>query len=235
VPGRGDRAYRAPVEPRDPTELVRRGYDALSDKYAAAYSEETKYRAWIEDLLTRLPVAGTVVDLGCGTGVPVARALVQAGHRVTGIDLSEVQLARARERVPGAEFRQGDLTAVTFPAGSLDAVVCLYALFHVPLAEQPPALCRIAGWLRPGGLLVVTTGATAWTGTDPDWLGGGVPMWWGHADAATSRRWLTEAGFVVEHEEPVPEGDGDGHVLFRARAVGGTGDDGPVTSEGERA
>ena len=222
------------VEPRDPTELVRRGYDALSERYAAAHPEETKYRAWIEDLLARLPVAGTVVDLGCGTGVPVARALVRAGHRLTGIDLSDVQVARARERVPGAAFRQGDLTEVGFPAGSLDAVVCLYALIHVPLADQLPALRRIAGWLRPGGLLLVTTGATAWTGTDPDWLGGGVPMWWSHADAATNRRWLTEAGFTVEHEEPVPEGDGAGHVLFRARAVGGSGHDVPVTGAGGR-
>ena len=222
------------MEPRDPTELVRRGYDALSDRYAAAHPEETKYRSWIEDLLGRLPVGATVVDLGCGTGVPVARALAQAGHRVTGIDVSGVQVARARQRVPGAQFRQGDLTSATFPARSLDAVVCLYALIHVPLTAQLPVLRRIAGWLRPGGVLLATMGATSWTGTDPDWLGGGVPMWWSHADAATNRRWLGEAGLLVEHEEHVPEGDGAGHVLFRARAPEGTGHDVAVTGVGER-
>ena len=44
---------------------------------------------------------------------------------------------------------------------------------------------------------------------DENWLGGGAPMWWSHADADTNRSWLTGAGFTVEHEEftfPVASG-----------------------------
>jgi hypothetical protein len=41
-------------------------------------------------------------------------------------------------------------------------------------------------------------------------------MWWSHADAATNRAWMTQAGLTVEREEFVPEGDG-GHALFWAR------------------
>ncbi|WP_436979698.1 hypothetical protein [Streptomyces sp. enrichment culture] len=40
-------------------------------------------------------------------------------------------------------------------------------------------------------------------------------MWWSHADAATSREWITGAGLAVEREEFVPEGD-SGHALFWA-------------------
>ncbi|MGW3071447.1 hypothetical protein [Kitasatospora sp. NPDC001132] len=49
-----------------------------------------------------------------------------------------------------------------------------------------------------------------------DWLGGGVAMWWSHADAATNRSWLVRAGLDVVHEEFVPQGN-SGHVLFWAR------------------
>jgi len=49
-----------------------------------------------------------------------------------------------------------------------------------------------------------------------DWLGGGAPMWWSHADAATYRRWIAEAGLTVEREEFAPEGE-SGHALFWAR------------------
>ncbi|WP_406300556.1 hypothetical protein [Embleya sp. NBC_00888] len=89
-------------------------------------------------------------------------------------------------------------------------------MIHIPLAEQPPLLERIAAWLRPGGWFLVVMGHHAWTGIDKDWLGGGTAMWWSQADADTNRAWITRAGLTVLHEEFVPEGD-TGHVLFWAR------------------
>ncbi|MCZ9342254.1 methyltransferase domain-containing protein [Streptomyces sp. TRM76130] len=200
----------------DPKDLVRRGYDAVSPRYDEAYGAETKYQSLLGDLCQRIPAGGSVLDLGCGSGVPVARTLAAAGFRVTGMDISEVQIRRARERVPGADFIHADATAVSFGAASFDAVVCLYVLIHMPLAEQPPLLRKIAEWLRPGGCFVATTGHGEWTGSEENWLGGGAPMWWSHADAATNREWIGQAGLTVEREEFVPEGDG-GHALFWAR------------------
>jgi SAM-dependent methyltransferase len=199
----------------DPKEIVRRGYDAASRHYRADDADPETHRAWVDELTGRLPAHASVLDLGCGNGVPVARDLAAAGFAVAGVDLSEVQIARARALVPGATFLAADATTVDLPAGSFDAVVCLYALIHIPLEEQPPLLERIAGWLRPGGLFVATTGHDAWTGVEDDWLGGGATMWWSHADAATYREWLTAAGFTVERQEFVPEGD-SGHELFWA-------------------
>ncbi|MFD0447472.1 class I SAM-dependent methyltransferase [Streptomyces indonesiensis] len=162
----------------DPKDVVRRGYDALARHYEESYATETKYRPWLDTLQQRIPATATVLDLGCGSGLPVARVLSAAGHRVTGVDISGEQIRRAREFVPEAEFRQADATALEFPAAAFDAVVSLYALIHIPLDEQPPLLARIATWLRPGGWLLGTTGHSAWTGTDDNWLGGGATMWW---------------------------------------------------------
>jgi len=200
----------------DPKELVRRGYDALSVRYDQAYGADTKYPQWLTDLTVRLPAHGHVLDVGCGSGNPVARDLVAAGHRVTGVDISEVQVRRARDLVPAGEFIHADATTLRFPEATFDAVVSFYALIHIPLDEQFPLLERIADWLRPGGWFLGTTGHTEWTGTDEDWLGGGTPMWWSHTDAATYRDWLTRVGLTVEHEEFVPEGD-SGASLFLAR------------------
>lgn len=216
---RGTRRPRlqcAAVDIDDPKDLVRRGYDALSGHYERSYAAETKYQPWISALCGRIPSGSTALDLGCGCGIPVARALTSAGHRVTGVDISEVQIRRARELVPDAEFIHADATTVDFPAASFDAIVSFYALIHIPLAEQLPLLARIATWLRPGGWFLGTTGHSAWTGTEDNWLGGGVPMWWSHTDAATNRAWITQAGLTVEREEFVSEGDG-GHALFWAR------------------
>lgn len=199
-------------------DVVRRGYDALSARYDEAYGGETKYSDWLDEILTRLPGQSAVLDLGCGSGVPVALALAEAGHRVTGVDLSEVQVSRARTRVPAATFIQADATGLHLPAASFDAVLSFYALIHIPLDEQQSLVRRIAEWLRPGGLFVATVGSTAWTGAEENWLGGNVPMWWSHADASTTRTWLERAGLVVEREEFISEGSGGHTLLWSSRA-----------------
>lgn len=203
----------------DPKSLVARGYDALSQRYDVAFDGANKYQPWLDELCDRVPAGGTVLDLGCGSGLPVARELVAAGYRVTGVDISGTQVERARQLVAGAEFVHADAAAVRFPPASFDAVVCLYALIHMPLDDQPALLARIAGWLRPGGWFLGTTGEHAWTGSEEDWLGSGVTMWWSHADAATYREWLTAAGLTVERQEVVPEGVAE-HALFWARHSG---------------
>jgi 2-polyprenyl-3-methyl-5-hydroxy-6-metoxy-1,4-benzoquinol methylase len=142
--------------------------------------------------------------------------MAAAGYQVTGVDISEVQIGRARRLVPAGTFVRADASAVTFPAASFDAVVCLYALVHMPLRAQPELLRRVAGWLRPGGWLLTVTGEREWTGTEDNWLGGPAAMWWSHAGADTYRAWLEQAGLQVTAQEFVPEGD-SGHALFWAR------------------
>ncbi len=197
-------------------DIVRRGYDAVSVLYDQAFGGAAKYQPWLDELRDRLPPGSAVLDLGCGSGLPVARDLTAAGYHVTGVDISDVQVRRARDLVPAATFIRADVSTVRFDAGAFDAVLSFFALIHLPLADQPSLLARAASWLRPGGLFVATTGYRAWTGVEENWLGGGAPMWWSHADAATYRSWITQAGLSVDREEFVPEGNG-GHALFWSR------------------
>ena len=204
------------VDNDDPTTLVRRGYDAVSHRYRRDDDYPDEYRPWLATLHQRLPVPADVLDLGCGCGIPVAKTLTQRGHRVTGVDLSDVQITRARHLVPHATFWRADATQIGFPDRVFDAVVCLYTLIHLPLDSQPRLISRIASWLRPGGWLLATTGAQAWTGTQDNWLGSTTTMWWSHADATTYHAWITRAGLHIQSEHFVPEAD-SGHHLFWAR------------------
>jgi SAM-dependent methyltransferase len=204
----------------DPADLVRSSYNTLSRHYRGDDDDAPRYDPWLADLHSRLPGPGQVLDIGCGCGLPVARQLTAAGHQVTGVDISDVQIDRARQLVPGASFIRADATELDFPADSFDAVICLYALIHIPLDRQPPLLRDIARWLRPGGWMLATTGHTAWTGTEDNWLGGPATMWWSHADAATYRSWIGQTGLEITDQQFVPEGDG-GHALFWARRPAG--------------
>ncbi len=204
------------VDPHEPAELVRRGYNAVSYNYRGDDDDPAGYLPWLTTLEHRLPAAADVLDLGCGCGIPVAKTLAERGHHVTGVDISDVQIQRARHLVPTAAFLRADATEIAFPERSFDAVVSLYALIHMPLPAQPRLISRIAAWLRPGGWFLATTGAQAWTGTEDNWLGGTAAMWWSHGDATTYRDWLTRAGLHIDSEDFVPEG-GSGHQLFWAR------------------
>jgi SAM-dependent methyltransferase len=203
-------------EPTDPVATVRAGYDALSYRYRADDAEAGQYAPWLAELLTILSPRSRILDLGSGCGVPVARDLTAAAHQVTGVDLSDVQIERARQLVPAASFIRADATELELPERSFEAVVALYSMIHIPLSEQPDLLNKMAGWLVLHGTLLMTTGWRAWTGIDDGWLGGDTTMWWSHADVATYRGWLAGAGLRVVREEFVPEGDG-GHSLFWAR------------------
>jgi SAM-dependent methyltransferase len=204
------------VGSNDERELVRRGYDALSYHYRSDDADDGQYGPWLEGLHGRLPASAAILDLGCGCGVPVARFLANGGHRVTGVDISDVQIERARRLVPTGTFLRADATRINLPPGSFDAVVCLFALIHMPLADQPQLIKKIASWLRPGGWLLTTVGNRAWTGAEENWLGGPATMWWSHADAPTYRLWLQQAGLIVTAQEFVPEAT-SGHALFWAR------------------
>jgi SAM-dependent methyltransferase len=202
----------------DPKRVVESGYDAVSFRYRADDAPDDEYAEWLGELADDLPARAKVLDLGCGCGVPADRWLVAHGYDVTGVDLSSVQIRRARELVPEARFMCADMSRVRFPPRSFDAVIALYSLIHVPLPEQQEVIRSIHTWLQPGGRFLAILGAFAWTGTEEDWLGSGADMWWSQGEPATYVRWLSESGFEVLWSRFVPEDDG-GHNLVLARAT----------------
>ena len=202
------------------TALVAAGYDAMVDAWESwkARIEDDPRDDWCGELLERLPRGATVVELGCGGGTPETRALAER-FRLTGVDLSAAQLARARRRVPGAAYLHADLTTVEFPPRSVDAVASFYVLNHVPRELLAPLFARIHAWLRPGGLLLTTLGASDLPGWTGDFLG--APSYFAGFEPDENRRLLREAGFELLRDEVVtirePEGPATFHwVLGRA-------------------
>lgn len=209
-----------------PETVVRRGWNRLSITYRPDGSDVDatghrygEYRAWLRPLMRALPRGSRVLDLGCGNGDPVARLLCSR-FALTGIDISDVQIRRARALLPRARFLRADMTAVRFAPGSFDAVVAFYSMIHVPVRKQRPLIRRVSRWLGPRGMFLGVLGKTAWTGRETSWLGMNTPMFWSHTDAGTYDRWLRAEGFQILRRKYIPEGD-SGHELFLARKGSG--------------
>lgn len=132
---------------------VREGYARWSTSYDGAPNplirvEQPVVRAMID----RSP-PGVALDAACGTGRHTAY-LVERGHRTTGVDATPEMLAKARERVPSADLREGRLESLPIESGTVDLAVCALALTHVE--DLRPAIRELGRVLRPGGRLIVS-------------------------------------------------------------------------------
>jgi len=100
------------------------------------------------------PAVGHALDLGCGTG-GFTRLLAPRAAGVTAVDFSPEMLRVAAERsahLPGIEWVQADANTYAIEPESYDLIVSLKTLHHLHADEVVP---RLAGALRPGGLLLL--------------------------------------------------------------------------------
>ncbi|MFG2343369.1 class I SAM-dependent DNA methyltransferase [Streptomyces phaeochromogenes] len=135
-------------------------FDAIGDRYDEAFPHKEGQLSAGEWLIDSLPAGSRVLDLGCGTGVPTARQMTDAGFEVVGIDLSRRMVQLAREYVPAATFHQLDIADLRpggpHDLGRFDAVAAFFSLLMLPRVEIPLALQTVRHLLVPGGLFALS-------------------------------------------------------------------------------
>jgi len=193
--------------PEQLKDRVKASYDAIAVEYndwtKDHWQIKTKY---LDKLLAHIAVDGPnsgdtaqqprrYLELGCGAGVPILDTLLSRDPTTTVVanDLSTAQIDIAREHLAkyagaGAtaedqlnsrvEYAPGDMLALDFPAASFDAVIALYSICHLPRAEQVDMFRKIAGWVKPGGAILVNVTNEAnkgltldtWLAEDKGWM-----------------------------------------------------------------
>lgn len=187
----------------DGKKIVQAGYNKIAPDYLATRSEDTQDVQLLHDLVRRLPRGASVLDAGCGAGVPVTKLLSQS-LQVTGVDFAEAQIELARRLVPQARFICQDVTQLDFPDGSFDAICSYYAIIHIPRQEHRALLTNFCRMLRPAGLALLCLGASdLHDDIDESYLG--TRMYWSHYDAKTNLAMLNECGFEVLWSEIVTD------------------------------
>lgn len=132
-------------------------FDAIGDRYDDAFPFKEGQLAAGAWLIGALPGGSRVLDLGCGTGLPSARQLVDAGCEVVGVDLSHGMIGLARKYVPDATFHRRDIAGLTPDGlGRFDAVAAFFSLLMLPRSEIPVVLREVHDLLVPGGLFALS-------------------------------------------------------------------------------
>ena len=113
---------------RDIRKIVKDGYE--QGDYPRVFRRDgppnEMERQFLDRLLSLCPITPRVLDLGCGTGLPIDKYLADHGADVAGVDISPKHIALARANVPSASYVEGDFSQLALTAGSFDAVVSFH-------------------------------------------------------------------------------------------------------------
>ncbi|CAI6342265.1 unnamed protein product [Periconia digitata] len=133
-------------------------YSSINSKYEDAFGHDAGLLGFIQAILPSMPPESLVLDVGCGTGNPVATTLAAAGHRILGIDISPAMIELSRKAVPSGTFDVADMRHYTPPEGvQLDAVFNILSLFLLDREGIESMSKKWSAWLPDGGLLCICT------------------------------------------------------------------------------
>lgn len=143
---------------------IRQAYEEMHAVYErqASWWHERRSRslyesAWLDAFIAALPAGGRVLDLGCGSGVPIGEYLRASGLRVSGMDYSAAMIEIAKTNFPNESWVVADMRQLGHTP-QFDGILSWDAFFHLSVDEQRAVLPDLAARIRPGGAFMLTVG-----------------------------------------------------------------------------
>ncbi len=151
-------------------------------------------RGWLASFGAYLPASALVLDLGCGSGEPLAGHFIASGHRIIGVDSAPAMIAQCRRRFPDQEWIVADMRSLSL-GQRVDGLLAWDSFFHLTADDQRTMFPRFAAHARPGAPLLFTSGSAA-----GEAIGSfeGEPLYHASLDPDEYERLLTANGFAVE-------------------------------------
>lgn len=136
----------------------------LYDRHAAAWDRDRPRqlfeKPWLDRFLALIAAEGAVLDIGCGSGEPLARAIVETGRAVTGIDASAAMISLCKSRLPRQRWLVADMRTLAL-GRRFDGLLAWDSFFHLTPDDQRLALRAIARHAAAGAALMFTSGPRA--------------------------------------------------------------------------
>lgn len=188
-------------------------YERLARGFARNRDRTLFERKWLDRMLNHTQPPRRVLDLGCGSGQPIAAYLADRRCRVTGVDGAASMIALFRQNVPSARAVHADMRGLDL-GEVFDAVLAWNSFFHLSPDDQRAMVPVFAAHAAPGAVLMFTSGPDA---GEPIGKVEGEPVY--HASLAPEeyRSLLDQNGFDVVAFQP-EDPDCNGHTIWMARA-----------------
>lgn len=187
----------------------------LYERHARAFDKD-RYRglfekSWLDRFCTLIPSGGSIIDLGCGMGEPIARYLIEAGYALTGVDSSPSMIARCRERFPSQTWHVADMRDLALTR-IFDGIIAWDSFFHLTPDDQRCMFPVFRAHAAPGAALMFTSGPA-----HGEAIGEyqGEALYHASLDPAEYRTLLAQNGFAVK-AHIANDADCGGHTVWLA-------------------
>lgn len=194
-------------------------YDRVAADFAQQRSRKLFEKASLDRMLGVTPRnlgQRRLLDLGCGTGAPIATYLSDRGMAVTGVDGSAAMLALFAAALPQARAVQADMRSLAL-GEPFDAILAWNSFFHLPPADQRAMFPVFRRHAAPNAALMFTTGPAA--GEAWGEAARGAPVYHASLDPQDYRNLLETNHFKVLSYRP-EDPDCDRHTIWLARFTG---------------
>ena len=138
---------------------IKQSYDNIAD----TWSEKREWhieQPSIDEAIVHLHQNATILDVGCGSGQPIAAYLVKKGFDVYGVDISPKLIKYAERIISKEKLFVADICDFTTNI-QFDAIVCWFTLFHIHATKHLEVLNKFHAFLKPKGILLITFGDTS--------------------------------------------------------------------------
>jgi SAM-dependent methyltransferase len=187
-------------------------YQRHTQAWDEARSRNLFERAWLDRFAALLPPGGPVLDIGCGSGEPIAHHLIENGYALTGVDAAPAMIGLCRSRFPSGTWLVADMRKLAL-GRRFDGLLAWDSFFHLRPEDQRAMFPIFAAHAAPKAALMFTSGPSFGEaiGTFE-----GEPLYHGSLDPAEYRALLDAQKFeVVAHV--AEDASCGGHTIWLAR------------------
>ncbi|GAA3930357.1 methyltransferase domain-containing protein [Chitinophaga oryziterrae] len=177
-------------------------YNVIANWFSENRYQGLMEKPYLDSLIDIIGKGANILDLGCGTGMPIMNYLLIQGMQVVGVDASYCMLDIAKNNLPSADFVQADMRQLSLNQ-KFDAIIAWNSFFHLSPEDQPSMFNIFKNHLNSRGVLLFTSGkehGEAWG------MSGGTNLFHGSLDTHRYRSLLEAHNFrILQYKEDDPE------------------------------
>lgn len=191
-------------------------YDRKAHAWIRDRERQSRFfeKPWLDRFLALIPSAADVLDIGCGSGHPIARHIIESGLNLTGADSSRAMIDTCRHRFPAQTWIVADMRTLDVQK-RFAGILAWDSFFHLKVDDQRQMFAVFRQHALPKAALMFTSGPAHGEaiGTFE-----GEPLYHASLDADEYRSLLADNGFyVVSHDVEAP--DCGGHTIWLAQSI----------------
>lgn len=185
-------------------------YDVIASGFAELRDSFNTEKKYLDMFLKYFQSKAHILDIGCGSGYPIASYLIDQRLQVTGVDASAELLKIAQLKCPAMNRICADIRTVSLK-DKYDGIIEWWCLFHLPKTDHGKMISRFANWLKPGGILEFTSGDREYEEKSSDMLNQELNFY--SIEPKQYEKYLRENGFTVLS----CESDQEQHLVWIAK------------------